>query len=676
MSALPFFSKLEMAKEYSLQDIPVFSSLSLGEQKLIEKKARLIEYKRGDIVYHEGSPSDAFYVVISGRFQLFTKNKLSLVVEVLLNFYRGDHFGETSLLTGKPHSASVEAKNDGVILKLDKDEFLKLLQDMPAISLHLSRSLGHRLTRDEAAAKRREVKIVALSSEAPTATTLRFWIDFAASLSQESKRKVVIVDFIVEQDRGLREEFQKSLIPSFDLEHKEPSREADLKACLVGHSSGFQYLHVCADEAADKYEKKITTLLTFLTYRFDYLMLRLPSELSHTTFKTLKQTDVIYTYTDCTPQAMDACAIMLQEFQKTFGFSKSDIRVLMPENEKTDKMSFEMQEKIFGIRVFSIIPKPGEKPERYKGTLRYLSKELAGTLVGLAFGSGAAYGLAHIGVLKVIEEEGIEVDVIAGSSIGAFVGAFWCAGYSSTQLSEIARSIDKKTGFFKLIGFQDLSAAHRGFFKGHQIAKYMESYLGDKTFQDLEKQLRVVATDLNTSEGIVFDSGRLVDAIRASISIPGIFRPVTHRGQYLIDGGVADPLPVGILASMGVKKIIAVNVLAGPKDLLERNRIWNQNSMLWLESLEKKNFMSRLFSLWVRRFLSRYSLNVFNVIMNTIQFMEFELADVAGKRADVLIHPVVPDGHWAEFYHADKFIKAGEDKAREQLAEIKRLLVE
>ena len=204
----------------------------------------------------------------------------------------------------------------------------------------------------------------------------------------------------------------------------------------------------------------------------------------------------------------------------------------------------------------------------------------------------------------------------------------------------------------------------------------MESYLGNKTFQDLKMPVKVVATDLFTSEEVVLDTGSVVDAVRASISIPGIFRPVFYQGRYLIDGGVIDPLPVRVLTSMGIKKIIAVNVLPGPKDRIERNRLREENRHQKKQILAQQNLWNRLVSQGLDKVYDRYAVNIFNVIMSTIQFMEHEMAESSSARADVLIHPIVREAHWAEFYSPDKFIKVGEEKTLEQLEEIKRLLAE
>jgi NTE family protein len=677
MAFFQFKRKLDVVKEYSFEEIPIFSSLSPAEHRLIEKKVRLVEFKKGDLVYQEGTPADAFYVIVSGRFHAFTKTKNNSSGETLLYLYRGDHFGETSLLTGKHHSAFVEAKSDGLVLRIEKDDFLKFVQEIPAISLHLSRSLGHRLTKSgEAGSQRREVKIAAFYEHSGLEGGFQFWIDMATDLARRTARKTIVIDFVTSPDDLLPEEFRRKPSASFDLVQLEPSRESDLKPCLMEHPGGFTYLHAPVEKLQDKDEKKISTLLTVLTYRYDYLLLRLVPDLNYVTFKALKQSDMVYVYCAADIKRLNACAETVISLQQNFGFSKSEIKIILPEGSAIAGISFEEKERVLGNRIFAILASKVEQPDRYQSTIRYLTREFSGTLIGLALGSGAAFGLAHIGVLRVLEKENIPVDVISGSSIGALVGALWAAGMKADDLEVLARGINKRTGFFKLLGFRDLSIAHMGFFKGNQITRFLESYIGNKTFQDLQIPVKIIAANLLTSEKVVLESGRVVDAIRASIGIPGIFRPLFYRGDYLIDGGVIDPLPVRVLAKMGVKKIISVNVLASPKDREERNRFMEKRRREELRNMANQNFFKKASVAALYRFNERYTANIFNVIMNTIQFMEYELAQISGNEADVLIHPEVPEAHWAEFYHPDQFIRAGEEKTREHLAEIKQLLVE
>ena len=674
MSLFNFGKKGEFNKEYSFEDIPVFSSLSNSEQKVLEKKLRLVEFKRGDIVFREGEEANAFYVVISGRFRVFSHSKSDEGGETLFLLYRGDHFGETSLLTDKQHSASVEARSDGAVLKLSKEDFLKIVQEIPSVSLYLNRSLGHRLTKSaDPNLPTRGVKVASLYSQTAPLESWLFWVDFAKKIQSETEREVVVIDFAGDAHPRFSKEFEGAEDKAFDLDANDPTHIED---SLLKHPAGYSYIHVPQKTAQD--EKKVSALITYLTYRFDYLLINLVQDTTHTCFQSLKQSDCLYLYCSSETEKLIQCAHRLTDLQTTFGFSKSEIKVLVPypATGEYGELPHEEKEKILGFKIFSTIPSREERQEHYEARVRYLARELSEKLVGLALGSGAAYGLSHIGLLRVLEEENIHIDVVSGASIGALVGAFWGAGYSSDDLEEFARSINPRNAFFKLVGFRDLSLAHRGFLKGNQLIRFLGSYLGDKSFQDLRYPLKISAANLFTSQEVVIESGRLVDAIRASSSIPGIFRPFHYRGMCLIDGGVIDPLPVRILARMGVKKIIAANVLSSPRDRMERNRISERKRYQKLKSLAQKHPIKKSLAALNYRIGRRYADNSFNVIMNTIQFMEYELAETAASEADVLLHPEVHEGHWAEFYDPDKFIRAGEVEARANLDAIKQLIEE
>jgi len=677
MGLFQFGRKIDTGKEFSLADIPIFSSLSTSEQSHVEKKARLTEYKRGDIVYDEGNESDAFYVVVSGRFRLFNRLRGDKGEQTLIFFYRGDHFGETSLLTGNLHSGTVEAKSDSLILKFDKKDFLKLVNDIPGISLHLSRSLGHRLTLGQGGrGHRREVKITAFYTKVPGPRPTALWIDIVKGLMTQSRRNAVMLDLVPFQDSVIGEQFGSG-IPSFSIEDADSNRETDVKSKLIEHPSGFHYLRVSIANPGEIEEKKLSQLLTFLTYKYDYLFVRLPTEIIHTGFHSLKHSDLVYVYSESDSDSLASCRELLEEFEKGFGFSRNEIKILIPEDqEDLRETAFEDKELFLGQRIFSLIPDKEIKAERYDSVIRYLAKDLTGNLVGLALGSGAAYGLSHIGVIKALERENIPIDVVAGSSMGALVGAIWAAGYGSEDLERIAGTIDKKRGFFRVLGFRDVSIAHQGFFKGNQLCRFLKPYLGGKTFQDMKKQLRIVATNMFTAEEVVFRAGPVVDAVRASVSIPGIFRPMSYKGQFLIDGGVIDPLPVRVLSQLSVKKIIAVNVLPSPKDWAAKYQMHLDSSRKRDELMTYQKFWGKIFRQSTDHFKRRYSGNIFNAIMNTIQFLEYEMSQNSGMKADVLIHPICREAHWAQFYYPKKFIKAGEDAAMELMPEIRRLLSE
>jgi NTE family protein len=673
MGIFSFGRKLEVGKGYSFQDISLFSTLSPAEIRLIEKKTRLMECKRGDLVYREGTAADAFYVIVSGRFRVFQKGRGE--EKTLAYLYRGDYFGESSLLTDQVHSASVDARSDGLLLRLDKADFLKVLSEIPELSMHLSRTLGHRLTKAEGSGrKKQEVRVAALYGDILPAESFQFFADVATQLVLETKCRVIFIDFYPFEEAGIPADFHPKPHQRLQLSRIEPGRESDLKPALIECPAGYQFLSVQYDHEAD--EKKLSTLLTFLTYRYDFLLIRLHGQKGDPSFRALKQSDLIYLLLRPAAGVFQGAVPLVKELEHSFGFSKSEIKVIVTGEDSKAELSYEEKERILDLKLFQILPPRDRKPERYHAVIRFVTKELAGTLLGLVLGSGAAYGLAHIGVLKALEEENIPVDILAGSSMGALVAAFWGAGYRSEELRKMAVNLDRRSAFFNLIGFGDFSIAHRGFFHGRQVTRYFESFLGSRTFQDLHTPVKIVATSLTDSRAVIFDTGRVVDALRASVSIPGIFRPFHHGGEILIDGGILDPLPVDVLVNMGVKKIIAVNVLLGPEDRVQKSRFHAERRKKFIKEQMERSLWRRSFARMLGKVQHHFSDNIFNVIMNTIQFMEYEIAEVLSQEADVVIQPVVHEAHWAEFYDAEKFIKEGERKTLEQIDEIKRLLVE
>lgn len=676
MQFFPFGRKLkpEMRDGYLLDPIPLFSSLSPDEQNLIQQHSRIVGFKRGDIVYEEGTSADAFYIIISGRFRLFTRARGPEKESTLLYFYRGEHFGETSLLTNSKHSASVEAKTDAVALKISAESFHKLLHEIPSLALHLSRSLGRHLTREELgySQHRREVRVAAFYYAAPTEGMSRFLTDFMKALKRETQSKILFLDLARIYKSCFFPELIRGDVRGYDLASMDPSHEASIHEAIHKNPDEFDYLPFIANAALDSEEKKFASLLTYLTYHYDYLILCLPDKNTPVAVKALNYSDRIYLWAEKRSDVFGFGDKKVAELCQDFGFSRNEIKMIMPAQD-TKLGGGDFRDGPSEIQLFSMLPSLQYQRYRYEKTLTFLAKEWSERLVGLVLGSGAAYGLAHIGVLRVLEQEKIPIDIISGSSIGALIGTLWAAGYDSYEIEKVAKSVDKKNVFFKILGFRDISAMHRGFFKGDQIVRFLGTYLKSMTFQDLKIPVKIVATDLLTSEEVVLESGSVLNAIRASISIPGFLRPSPYRGSYLIDGGIVNPLPVKILSNMGVRKIIGVNVLPAPKDLIERNEIRRK---AFHQEFQQQGRWSQMMTKLKDRLQRRYTANIFNVLMNSIIFTEFEVARMEGGDADIFIHASVPDAHWIEFFSADKFINEGIRKTREQLAEIRRLLTE
>jgi len=184
-------------------------------------------------------------------------------------------------------------------------------------------------------------------------------------------------------------------------------------------------------------------------------------------------------------------------------------------------------------------------------------------VVGVALGGGGARGIAHIGVLRVLEREGMPVDCIAGTSIGGIMAAAYASGFTPDQLEEEAKNT---TSAWQMLRLADPGPLKHGLLRGKRLQDYFETRLGNKTFADLRIPLALVSVDLNARQEAVLTDGPLSLAVRATISVPGLFRPVEVQGKRLVDGGLLNNVPVSAVRQLGADVVIAVDVEPDPQD--------------------------------------------------------------------------------------------------------------
>lgn len=247
-------------------------------------------------------------------------------------------------------------------------------------------------------------------------------------------------------------------------------------------------------------------------------------------------------------------------------------------------------------------------------------------IVALVLGAGSARGLAHIGVIQVLLEAGIPFDFIVGSSMGAMVGAIYASGADIYLLDKMVQTMN--TGIM-----MDVQVPRYGFIAGKRINRFISLLTKNKNFADLQPPVKVVATDLISGQRIVFEEGPVPEAVRASISIPGVLTPVRKDGMVLVDGAVIDRLPVEVAKDMGADIIIAVDVTFGPD-----------------RKVSIKNTM--------------------DVIMTALDIMQKFHFDSIGPQADILIQPAV--GHIAsgDFEKSREIVDLGRAATLEKVAEI------
>ena len=186
--------------------------------------------------------------------------------------------------------------------------------------------------------------------------------------------------------------------------------------------------------------------------------------------------------------------------------------------------------------------------------------------------------------------------------------------------------------------------------------------------------LKVVAANPIAREEVIFESGSLAEAVRASVSIPGIFKPVMRLGKLCLDGGVVNPVPVSVLRRYGAKRIIAVNVFPTTPELTAHLEQVQRRRAEWDAQLASRSFPARLVARLRQEIVRSMSPLVFDVIMRSMQAMEYQIAEVSCHDADLVLRPAVPGSHWLEFNHPEKFFQRGEEEALRHLPAIKRLV--
>ena len=251
--------------------------------------------------------------------------------------------------------------------------------------------------------------------------------------------------------------------------------------------------------------------------------------------------------------------------------------------------------------------------------------------LGLALGGGAARGFAHIGVLQVLEEEGIKPTLVVGTSAGSVVAAFYASGKTASQLQWLADTMDESQ-------FTDWANPFtgRGMLRGEALGKYVNSQLNGIKIEDMKMPLGIVATDLRTGDGILFRRGDVATAVRASSAVPSVFEPVRIGGKDYVDGGLVSPVPVRYAKQMGADIVLAIDISSRPEDAKTSDLL--------------------------------------KVLLQTFSIMGKSISQLELAQADLVVRPALPDVGSAEFSARKKSIEAGRAAMKQALPQLKALM--
>lgn len=667
-------------KELILKEVPLFAGLSQEELLLIKERSGIREYNKGSIIYEEGSSADAFYCVIWGRVVIHTEDAQgnNTVLEYL---HRGKYFGIISLLTSEPHSVTAEAINDSALLVIKRADFDFILKRIPRLAIDLSRTLSRRLKKKAVHQKTVfESTIISVFSSYSKAGKTVYAQNLAVSLNRETHKSVIILDIISEESLhslphrlGLGENYRV-----IELSALGPDASSFLEE-LIGRSNfGVDLLCISYKTEEESSRKMLLDILSRLVNDYHYIILDLPSSMSQFIFSVLNQSDSIHILTS--PQDVDLKKTrnLIERLKADFRFQESKIKVIINEY-KLSKITYQEQSGLLGFDIYATLPKielgaPNllvlDQPEsEYSRAVKRISRQVGESLIGLALGVGVGYGFCHIGVLKVIEEENIPVDIIAGSSVGAVIACLWVTGRSAAEILKITKEEFKQPRY--MWGLVDLTFPFLGFIKGNKLYRFLKKYLGNKTFYDLRLPLKIIASDVRKKEPRILDKGLLIDAVMASCAMPGVFRPFRFKGETLFDGGIINPLPTEILFRMGIRKIIAVNVTPSREDILRQYENIKGEIAATRQAIKKRRWFE------VKQYFRDYfKTNILDIIFSSIEVMQSEIIEKEGELADIVLHPDTSGLHWLELYRAEEFAKRGETATRKNLDLIRQLINE
>ena len=304
--------------------------------------------------------------------------------------------------------------------------------------------------------------------------------------------------------------------------------------------------------------------------------------------------------------------------------------------------------------------------------------------LGLALGGGAARGMAHLGVLRAFADAGVQIDCIAGCSIGALVGAIAASGRTD-GLEAVFKTFDWK----RTLSFFDVVFPRSGLIDGAKVTALVRDHLPATQMEALPIPFAAIATDLLSGDEVVLRSGDVIDAVRASIAVPGIFTPVRVDGRVLVDGGLSNPVPVSVLRAMGAEQVIAVDLNHGVVDGRAKRRLRpkkdaaetpvQQRGGRWMDDYRHvmADLKSRLlarnapakaqFSRWANT--EEPLPNVFEVLLASVNVMEMHITEnrLRIEPPDLLIRPPLGDIRFLEFGRAEEAIDIGYAAALEAL---------
>ncbi|MGH7895364.1 MAG: patatin-like phospholipase family protein [Candidatus Binatia bacterium] len=625
--------------------VALFGPFNTQELESLATLCTELVLEKGEVVCRAGDPGDRLFVLASGELEVWDVRGDTL----LDRLQPGELVGEMSLLLGAPRSATVTVARAARLLAIDRPAFERYFLQNAKVLEHLSRYLARRLAtvaRGERAARTTTIAVTAASG-------LRGKSFVAAALTAVLRHLTgdeVLLVRLVPLGRATDPPFVAlANVSDEQLRHVIASRSGPLGPEVVVAAAARNGERHLVDELA--------RLETMLASRFATIVFDVDDApgFSHAAEAV---SDIVVEIADRARPGEDAAGrdrfVILDLYNA--GTPVIPINHCEPFVLPVDPQLRTLDPAARALWIRDHRTAPVARP------LHRLARKLLGTSVGLALGGGAAFGIAHVGVLKVLEDDGIPVDVIAGTSMGAIVGAGYASGITPGEMLDVARRIGNwRTTLFAVI---DPTLSRPALLSGEKMARIFGAVAGAAdSFEDLVVPYRAVAADAETGERVAIGTGSIAMAYRASAAVPLLWAPIKIDGRIFIDGSMVDPVPGEVVRTMGADVCIAVNVVPplrrGVQSVLA----------CWYHRLNRVNPLAYVGG-------SQGMPSMFDLGMNTIQMIQYELGNYRAISADLVINPDLGEFTWIEFYRAAELIEHGAAAAERALPHIRRLLAD
>ena len=606
-----------------LRATPIFSQFSETDLRALSDRLSERNYSRGDTLWRAGDQGDELLIVVSGRLDVWGLDQSG--AEVLVGRIEpGECVGEMALILDERRSATVTCSRTARVLVLEKPEFRRVVRDDVTLLANLAAPLSRRAA---SLARRRPVArgtiVVGVVAD-PGISGASLVAAAVAELAEEQLGCKTLLARMGGSGLSIR-----SIVSGKGLSKRQ-----------TDSGGGSSVIDVAVDGTLSG-EELASTVDALLSHMGDDNIRLLVVDLPPIPREAVEL-------------AASACEYVVQITDQPGPAIASAARVLQVVNRRNSSMPplalnhcepFVLPD----VPEFAAAQRPVrplalvDRRHPASRVLGRLVRKILGATVGIALGGGAAFGIAHIGVLYALDEAGIPVDLVAGTSMGSIVAIGYAGGMTGADLRGVAKELGNVR---RALGAVDISLSGTGLMDGRKMVNTFAGLLPITGFDELVLPCRTVATDIQSGERVVIGTGRLDAAFRASSSIPLLFAPASHEGRFLVDGAIVDPVPADVVEEMGADMVIAVNVV--PE--LDRNVKTAMSKAS--EVISRLNPLAS-FSEGVG------APHVMDIFMNSLQITQHELGKFKGLAADIRVDVDLAGFTWVDFTRATDIVAKG-----------------